>query len=117
MAAVTGPRGGPLPTDQFALWRRSVHAGALLDKGDFSAPTCNDCHGNHGAAPPGIDAIVNVCGQCHGREARLFRGSSKHQGFVEHDELMADAGDAGCAACHEAPEPQAELTRVAAFSE
>jgi hypothetical protein len=117
MAGVTLADGRPLPTDQLIRWRRSVHAAALLEKGDFSAPTCNDCHGNHGAAPPGVDAIVNVCGQCHGREARLFRGSAKHRGFMDHEELMADAGDDGCAACHEAPEPQAALAGLRSLSE
>ena len=46
--------GKPLPCDEYAKWRKSVHGKALLDKGDLSAPTCNNCHGNHGAAPPQI---------------------------------------------------------------
>ncbi len=117
MAGVALPDGRPVPTDQLARWRESVHANALLVKGDFSAPTCNDCHGNHGAAPPEVDSITLVCGQCHGREARLFRASAKHAGYEEHNEFMADAGADGCAACHEAPEPQAALTRVRSFTE
>ncbi len=106
-----------LPTDQYARWRQSVHAAALFEKGDFSAPTCNDCHGNHGARPPGIDSIAFVCGQCHGREARLFRASAKHAGFEEHNELMEAAGDEGCAACHEEPEPASALTGERQFTE
>ena len=39
---------------------------------DLSAPTCNDCHGNHGAAPPGVGSIVNVCGTCHAVFAEKF---------------------------------------------
>ena len=26
------------------------------------APTCNDCHGNHGAAPPGVESVANAAG-------------------------------------------------------
>ena len=44
-----------------------MHHTAMVDRNDLSAPTCNDCHGNHGAAPPGVDAIANVCGTCHTR--------------------------------------------------
>src|SRR5437588_13125523 len=43
-----------IPSDQFDKYKTSVHAKALYDKQDLSAPTCNDCHGNHGATPPGI---------------------------------------------------------------
>jgi hypothetical protein len=117
MAGVTMPDGRGLPTNQYALWRQSVHAAAMFEKGDFSAPTCNDCHGNHGATPPGVDAITNVCGQCHGREARLFRSSPKHAGYEEHNEYMEGAGEEGCAACHAEGEPQAELTAVRSFTE
>ena len=97
------PDGRPLPLTQYAGWRQSVHAKALLDKGDLSAPTCNDCHGNHGATPPGLESIAAVCGQCHGREAELFRASPKHAGFQSHAKLLAEAGAKGCAACHDAP--------------
>jgi hypothetical protein len=62
-----------LPTRQYADYKTSVHAAALYGEGDLSAPTCNDCHGSHGAVPPGVGAVGNVCGSCHGREATLFR--------------------------------------------
>ena len=110
--------GRPLPVDQVERWRRSVHAQALLEREDLSAPTCNDCHGNHGATPPGLDSIAFVCGQCHGREAGLFRASAKREGFEQHNEnYLPDAGDVGCAACHQPPDPQAKLTSLHAFSE
>ncbi|MDX1502114.1 MAG: cytochrome c3 family protein [Thermoanaerobaculia bacterium] len=113
MGGYTLDDGTPLPVNQHALWRVSVHARALLDRGDLFAPTCNDCHGNHGAAPPGVDSINFVCGQCHGREADLFRGSAKREAMELHREYLADAGEEGCAACHEAPEPAAELSLAA----
>jgi hypothetical protein len=66
-------KGYNIPNDQYAKYKSSVHAKALYEKHDLSAPTCNDCHGNHGAVPPGLDSVANVCGQCHGRQAELFR--------------------------------------------
>jgi Cytochrome c3 len=69
------PFGVPIspPTD----WAQSVHAKALLEGGDTSAPTCSTCHGSHGAAPPEVESVALVCAQCHVREAELFRASPK----------------------------------------
>jgi hypothetical protein len=117
MKGYTTDDGRPLPTNQYGLWRHSVHAKTMFEREDLSAPTCNDCHGNHGAAPPGLESVAFVCGQCHGREAELFRKSPKHAGFTEHNEYLADAGAESCAACHEDPEPQAKLTTVHSFNE
>jgi hypothetical protein len=117
MAGYRRDDGSPLPIDQYALWRQSVHAQALLDKGDLSAPTCNDCHGNHGAVPPGLDSIAYVCGQCHGRESELFRASPKVKLFAAHNEMLKDAGPQACAACHDAPEPAASVRGIHTFSE
>ena len=117
MAAYRLPDGRPLPVDQLARWQISVHGQAMNTKGDTSAPTCNDCHGNHGAMPPGLDAIGFVCGQCHGREADLFRASTKYELYEVHRENLAEAGAEGCAACHEAPEPQAAFDRLNPFDQ
>ena len=105
--------GHPVSTDVYVAWKGSVHARALLEKGDLSAPTCNDCHGNHGAAPPGVGSVSFVCGQCHGREAGLFRETAKQEGFQEHDEFLE--GMDGCADCH--GDPQASVARVTHFTE
>jgi predicted CXXCH cytochrome family protein len=83
----------PLGHDQFDQWRRGVHGRALLEKGDLSAATCNDCHGNHGAMPPGVDSVANACGTCHGKIANLFAETSMKHKFQE-------AGLPGCATCH-----------------
>jgi predicted CXXCH cytochrome family protein len=74
-------------------WSVSVHAAALLKRGDTSAPTCNSCHGSHGAMPPGVANIANVCAQCHRRQAELFRGSPKK-------EIFNAIGQAECLVCH-----------------
>lgn len=77
----------------FKDWSESVHAAALLTRGDLSAPTCSTCHGSHGAAPPGLTEVANVCAQCHVREAELFRASPKNAIFEQ-------IGQAECLACH-----------------
>lgn len=82
-----------IPTDQVEEYRQSIHAQKLLEEGDLSAPVCNDCHGNHGAAPPGISSVRNVCGQCHAVMADFFDKS-------QHEEVFADADMPGCATCH-----------------
>ncbi|MBK5258705.1 MAG: cytochrome b N-terminal domain-containing protein [Thermoanaerobaculia bacterium] len=96
-----------LPSDQFSRWRVSVHASAMFDKGDLTAPTCNDCHGNHGAAPPGVDRVSFVCGQCHLREAELFRKSKKHEQWTLHNEMTEGAA---CSTCHEGKRASLQLS-------
>lgn len=85
--------GFKIPSDQVAKFKTSVHANALYQKQDLSAPTCNDCHGNHGAAPPGIASVANVCGQCHARQADLFQTSPHKAAFDQQ-------GLAECVTCH-----------------
>lgn len=109
--------GRPLPVDQLALWEVSVHGRALTEREDLSAPTCNDCHGNHGATPPGLDSIAFVCGQCHGREATLFRGSGKHAGFQTHNEFLRGMDSPECSLCHEVPEVLSEFPPITSFTE
>jgi len=82
-----------IPTNQFDNYKLSVHAKALYDKQDLSAPTCNDCHGNHGATPPGIASVANVCGQCHARQAELFQTSPHKKAF--DDKQLGE-----CITCH-----------------
>jgi hypothetical protein len=104
-AAVMAPY--DIPTDQHETYMNSVHATALLERGDTAAPACNDCHGNHGAAPPGVQSVANVCGQCHGREAKLFRASFKK-------DLFDGLEMAECTVCHgnhSVVHPTAELFR------
>jgi len=116
MAGYKLPDGSPLPTGQFADYQKSVHYAALTKANDLSAPTCNDCHGNHGAVPPGVGAIANVCGTCHAVFAQKFETSVHRQifdkGCVEchgnhavlkpSDEMLGASGHAICATCHTA---------------
>jgi predicted CXXCH cytochrome family protein len=104
----------PLPTNQLSQYQQSVHYTALTKGNDLSAPTCNDCHGNHGAAPPGAGSVVNVCGTCHAVFAQKFAESVHSQIFdkacVEchsnhavrrpSDELLGTDARSLCATCH-----------------
>jgi len=82
-----------ISTDQLELYETSVHWRMMSEGGDLSAPTCNDCHGNHGAVPPGISWVGNVCGQCHVVMAEAF-GESRHSNTFQA------LGAPGCAFCH-----------------
>jgi len=80
-----------IPTDQLDLYRQSVHGRALLDNQDFRAPTCATCHGTHGAAPPGLNEVANVCGTCH---------TSAQDDYLQSPHAKAGAGAPQCVACH-----------------
>jgi hypothetical protein len=82
-----------IKTDQFANYERSVHHDAMTVRGDLSAPTCSTCHGNHGAAPPGVDKVQNVCSTCHVFQAQMYEKSSHRQAFQA-------ASLPGCVVCH-----------------
>jgi predicted CXXCH cytochrome family protein len=108
-----------IPTDQNETYNSSVHGIALLEKGDQAAPACNDCHGNHGASPPGAPSVAFICGQCHLYNSELFLQSPHRQAFAElelpecetchgnHDvqpttDEMLGAGDNSiCTDCHD----------------
>jgi hypothetical protein len=114
MSGYTLPGGSPVPTNQRAEYEQSVHFEVLTKGNDLSAPTCNDCHGNHGAAPPGVGTVANVCGTCHAVFAEKFDASVHAQifdrGCVEchgnhavlrpSDEMLGTGPQAICSACH-----------------
>lgn len=120
-------RGRPLGHGQFELWSKSVHARAMMEKGDLSAATCNDCHGNHSAVPPDVDSVANACGTCHVKVAELFATTKmkhrfetidlpgcatchgNHEIHSPTDKMLGMAGSAVCARCHEQGEHGATL--------
>jgi predicted CXXCH cytochrome family protein len=111
-------KGYKIPTDQYAKFVQSVHGVALLEKRDVAAPACNDCHGNHGAVPPGVESISKVCGTCHALNADLFSKSphkkafdtrrlpecetchGNHEIIAAADQLLGIASGAVCSRCH-----------------
>ena len=86
-------QGYKIATDVVDKYKQSVHYEALTKKGDLSAPTCNVCHGNHGATPPGVDSVANVCGTCHSLTAEFFNQSP-------HKKAFAAMGLVPCVTCH-----------------
>jgi hypothetical protein len=82
-----------IPTDQFAGYSVSKHQEAMTVRGDLSAPTCTTCHGNHGAVPPGVASVENVCSTCHVLQSQLFDTSAHKKAFIS-------AGMPGCVTCH-----------------
>lgn len=82
-----------IPTNQFEQYKESVHGVAVLENKDLGAPTCNDCHGNHGATPPGLTSISQVCGTCHALNKQLFQNSVHKSAF----DMM---GLPECETCH-----------------
>ncbi|HEX7286395.1 MAG TPA: cytochrome c3 family protein [Candidatus Angelobacter sp.] len=82
-----------IPTDQFEKYKASAHYEALTVRGDLSAPNCATCHGNHGAAPPGVSTVQNVCSTCHVFQAQLFEASP-------HKAAFQAASMPGCITCH-----------------
>jgi hypothetical protein len=82
-----------IPTDQFANYSTSVHHDAMVVRSDLSAPTCTTCHGNHGALPPGVDKVQNICANCHAFQAQMYAKST-------HSKAFEDRGLPGCVVCH-----------------
>jgi len=82
-----------MESTQVAEYSQSVHGIALLEKLDVGAPACNDCHGNHGASPPGVISISHVCGSCHVNNMNYFNNSSMAKEFSDMDIK-------GCEQCH-----------------
>ena len=101
-----GPHG--IGTDAVARFKSGVHGKALLEERTRGAPSCSDCHGSHGAAPPGVRDVAQVCGKCHGNTEEQYLKSA-HQRAGDQMSCRAchakekgsqyDRG--GCASCHD----------------
>ncbi len=115
-----------IPTNQYDLFKSSVHGIALLQNQDTRAPSCATCHGTHGATPPGFEEVANVCGSCHGATQEYFL-KSKHASVqdgpkcvtchgrydvgVPSDDMFLGNADRQCGQCHPAGSPQADAVK------
>ena len=86
--------------DQYGLdsdipgnFKTSQHGIQLLENDDMGAPACSSCHGSHGAMPPGVATVENVCGTCHVATEKYYNKS-------RHSEVFADLGLGQCITCH-----------------
>jgi predicted CXXCH cytochrome family protein len=118
--------------DEVDAYRRSVHYAALVKKNDLSSPTCKSCHGAHGATPPGVESVANVCGTCHVTQENLFDSSphkaafaaieqpaceachSNHAILVPQDGFIGVGDKQVCGQCHSAGEPGAKAAEAIA---
>jgi cytochrome c3-like protein len=106
-----------IPTNQYDIYKGSVHGQALLVNSDMRAPTCASCHGSHDAKPPTSSEVVGVCGKCHTATQALYEQSRHAQLDVgpkcwtchgTHDVALPDesrffhpkAVEIDCTTCH-----------------
>jgi hypothetical protein len=68
-----------IPTDQYDIYKESIHGRALLIDRDLRAPSCASCHGWHDAKPPRSTEVVEVCGKCHTATQALYEQSRHSQ--------------------------------------
>ena len=107
-----------MKSTQVAEYSKGVHGIALLEKLDIGAPSCNDCHGNHGANPPGVESISHICGSCHVNNMNYFDNSIMASEFADmeinaceechgnhlihkpNDEMISVGESSTCTDCH-----------------
>ncbi len=82
-----------IPTDQYELYKGSIHGIKVLKEQDPRAPTCSTCHGTHGATPPGFAEVSNVCGQCHAQTEDYYLEG-------RHNSVGGKGGTPRCVTCH-----------------
>jgi predicted CXXCH cytochrome family protein len=87
-------------TDQYGMdstipdsFIASQHGIQLFEHNDPGAPACSSCHGSHGAQPPGVATLENVCGTCH-------IGTEKYYNQSRHAEVFPEYGFGQCITCH-----------------
>ncbi len=107
-----------IPTNQYEEYSKSVHGVDLLQNNDIGAPACNDCHGNHGATPPGVESVAHVCGNCHVSNMEYFESSPMAPAYAKleihaceqchgyhgvmktNDNMVGTSEKAVCVNCH-----------------
>jgi hypothetical protein len=117
-----------VPTNQYALYTTSVHGTALLEKQELRAPNCATCHGTHGASPPGVQEVANVCGSCHTATQDYYLKSphagstaatpkcvtchSNHDVTSPSDAMFEGDGARECGSCHGGNSAQAQAVQA-----
>jgi hypothetical protein len=121
-----------LPADTYEKYAKGVHGRLLLEERVTGVPTCAECHGNHGASPPGVGEVVNVCGSCHVNQRQYYKDSphAAHAGTREvcvtchgnheiarpDDTLYTGAYRGACGSCHEASSRSYKKAKLIAAS-
>ena len=89
-----------------AHYMDSIHGQKLMKQGLLVAPSCNDCHGDHGIkravdrdSPVNKSNVAKTCGKCHYKIEETYMKSV-------HGQLLAKGDKDGpvCTDCHTAHE-------------
>jgi len=71
-----------------------VHCSKIIEVGSREIlEGCNDCHGNHGAMPPGLTSVTHICGSCHLNNMEFFTHTKMAKAFE-------GLNFHGCEQCH-----------------
>src|SRR3989338_3581240 len=94
---VTMMRKYNLKTDQFNLYKTSIHGMRLFEKGDESVATCASCHGNHDIQRPTLEKFTGKsmldCGGCHYPESPAFKTGADIKAALIEAETLLTAGN------------------------
>lgn len=124
-------KGYNIPVNQLEEYRESYHGqilyGKIAGKNPLLVPTCADCHGIHGATPPGGGEVVNVCGNCHSTVVKYFREGKHYKALQENGvprcidchgnhriqypsvTMFTGNGDSLCSQCHDRGTPPMDV--------
>jgi len=104
-----------IPTHQLEDYRTSQHGIAVLEKNDFAAAICTDCHGTHLILPPDNPEskvfptkLPQTCAECHSKKELMDKYNLPSNTFEEysqgiHGEYLLQKNDRSaptCARCH-----------------
>jgi len=104
-----------IPTHQLEDYKTSQHGIALLERNDFNAATCTDCHGTHRiflADNPESKVfpsnLPHTCSECHSNKEMMGKYNLPSNTFEEYAEGIhgifllekSDRSAPTCARCH-----------------
>ena len=95
-----------LEADLVEQYRHSIHGKALLEDAHPAAPSCAVCHGSHGARPPRVSDIEQVCGQCHS-VVQAHYDESPHAKAAQAGRAAVQCNS--CHGSHTIPPPSPEM--------
>jgi len=90
-----------------AVYGQSIHGTAFMEEKNPDAPTCADCHGEHGISVPAEGKITYICSKCHAEETIMAkyeipvdRAATYSQSFHGVASGYGSKTVANCTSCH-----------------